>query len=133
MTFSKTRFGNRAEWEMIRYTTGDIAVIGGKNKLFNAFVSKYNPSSVITYCDRRYGTGQAYKSLGFKHEYTTKPNYWYSKGGFNALFSRQSFMKHKLKNKLQSYNPDLTEHANMLNNGYYRVYDCGSSAWVWYK
>lgn len=133
MTFSKNRYGGEAEWEMIRYTTSDIAVVGGKERLFHGFVSKYDPTSVITYCDRRYGTGKAYASLGFTFSHNTKPNYWYSKRGYPTIYSRQMFMKHKLVDRIDEFDPSLTERENMLNNGYYRIYDCGSSAWLWTK
>jgi len=40
--------------------------------------------------------------------------------------NRMNFQKHKLKNKIQNFNEELTEYENMLNNGYDRIWDCGN-------
>ena len=40
--------------------------------------------------------------------------------------SRVQFQKHKLKKKLKIFDPDLTEYANMVINGYDRIWDCGN-------
>ncbi len=36
------------------------------------------------------------------------------------------FQKHKLKDKIDIYDSELTEYQNMLNNGYDRIWDCGN-------
>ena len=36
-------------------------------------------------------------------------------------------MKHKLFNKLDVYDDDLTEYQNMVNNNYNRIFDCGNN------
>lgn len=131
MSFSRSRYNKNYQWEMIRYTTSDIAVIGGSNKLFSFFVKNYNPQSIVTYSDRRYSAGKVYSNLGFLFKSNTKPNYWYFKRGTTTMLSRQNFMKHKLPKVLTNYDPAKTERENMSDNGYYRVYDCGSSVWVW--
>lgn len=131
MSFSKSRYATNAQWEMIRYTTGPIAVIGGAQRLFSAFVRAYTPQSVVTYSDRRFSSGHVYSMLGFKHQHHTAPNYWYCKRGKATLMSRQLFQKHKLPKVLTNFQPELTERANMLNNDYYRIYDCGSTCWLW--
>lgn len=129
MSFSRSRYDKDMEWEMIRYTTGDVAVVGGGARLLKAFVARYAPRSIVTYCDRRYGVGRIYPQLGFVFSHNTAPNYWYCKAGKTELLSRQMFMKHKLPKMLERYDADKTERVNMLNNNYYRVYDCGSSVW----
>ncbi|NDC22682.1 MAG: hypothetical protein EBZ49_00905 [Proteobacteria bacterium] len=130
MSFSRSRYDKGSQWEMIRYTAGDTAISGGNKRLLDSFISMHAPTSIITYCDRRYGTGHSYHSLGFTHKHNTEPNYWYCKAGQTTLLSRQMFMKHKLQSKLEKYDPKKTERQNMLDNGYYRIYDCGSSVWI---
>ncbi|QQV87837.1 hypothetical protein [Campylobacter phage CJLB-7] len=39
-------------------------------------------------------------------------------------------MKHKLKDKLEKFDPNLTESENMKLNGYNRVWDCGQGVWI---
>jgi hypothetical protein len=38
-----------------------------------------------------------------------------------------------LKNKLNKFNPELSEYDNMLLNGYNRVWDCGNYKFIWTK
>lgn len=45
---------------------------------------------------------------------------------FVQLESRQKYQKHKLKNKLEKFDPNLTEWENMQMNGYDRIWDCGN-------
>jgi hypothetical protein len=46
------------------------------------------------------------------------------------LESRQKFQKHKLKDKLEVFNAELTEWHNMQNNGYDRIWDCGNMVFI---
>lgn len=133
MSFMKSRFRKDVEWEIIRYTVGNVSVTGGAEKLFKAFIEACVPKSIVSYCDRRYGAGNVYKKLGFRCERNSEPNFWYFKKGYSKLLSRQSFQKHKLAKKLAKFESSLSEHANMIENGYLRIYDCGSSVWVWDK
>ena len=59
----------------------------------------------------------------------TNPNYFYIKN--NSVYSRQQFQKHKLKNKLDVFDSDLTEAENMFNNGYRRLWDAGHWRFLW--
>ena len=113
------------QWEITRFANKlGITVVGGASKLFKHFLKKHNPNQVLTYADRRYSNGNLYKKLGFKLDGITQPNYKYVKG--YKIFSRQQFQKHKLKNKLESFDPNLTEAENMFNNGYRRMWDAGN-------
>ena len=40
------------------------------------------------------------------------------------------YQKHKLKDKLQIFDPNLTEWQNMQLNGYDRIWDCGNFVFV---
>jgi translation elongation factor EF-4 len=57
-----------------------------------------NPISIITYSDKRYFTGNVYKSLNFKNEKDTLPNYWYIEKN-HILSNRINYQKFKLKKK----------------------------------
>lgn len=134
MTFGKPRYTKAVEYELIRYSTAlNTKVVGGAGKLFAAFVRIYDPSSVISYCDSRWNEGNVYKAIGFKHTHTSQPNYKYFKRhDVSALYSRQKFQKHKLKDVLDVFDASHTESANMLNNGYDRIWDCGNTVWMWF-
>ena len=113
------------EWEITRAATIlEHIIVGGFSKLLSHFIKQYKPKSIMTYANRRYSNGNAYKKLGFELIGTTKPNYCYVKR--EKLFSRQQFQKHKLHKKLQNYDPLLSESQNMFNNKYRRMWDCGN-------
>lgn len=139
MTFGRSRYDSKFEWELLRYSSINYSVIvGGASKLFNYFVKKYNPKSIITYSDRRlFENGKLYNTLGFTFSHNSAPNYWYFKNGHQdrniILYHRSLFMKHKLANKLDNFDPNLTEFENMERNNYIRVYDCGNKVYFWKK
>jgi len=95
-------------------------VIGAFSKLLKSFNIN---DTITTFSDLRYFTGDVYRKNGFMLKYITKPNYYYHRR--NEFYSRVSFQKHKLKDKLEVFDPNLTEYQNMLNNGYDRIWDCG--------
>ncbi|QPX63856.1 putative homing endonuclease [Campylobacter phage F358] len=128
MSFGKPRFTNKYDWELIRLCTKmGMNVIGGASKLLKHF-EKENKGSIISYSDRLYSDGSIYKQLGFTFSHYSKPGYYYFKG-INK-HSRQQFMKHKLKDKLEKFDPNLTESENMRLNGYHKVWDCGQGVWI---
>ena len=132
MTFSKSRYNKSVEWELIRFCSKlNLTVVGGASKLLKHFERSYHPTSIVSYANRRWSTGNLYEKLGFEFVKNTKPNYFYFKGGDNSkLLSREQFQKHKLKDKLVNFDPRLTETQNMYNNGYRKIYDCGNKVYI---
>lgn len=127
MSFNKHK---KYGWEITRFANKlDVTIVGGASKLFKQFIKDYIPGTILTYADRRYSNGNLYKKLGFKLDGITKPNYFYVKN--NKIYSRQQFMKHKLKNRLEIFDPELTEAENMFNNGYRRLWDAGNYRFVY--
>lgn len=135
MTFSKPRFTKGVQWEMIRYCSlANHTVVGGASKCFSHFIKKYDPESVVSYSDRRWGTGAVYLQLGFELSHTSSPNYAYFKtNDCTMLYNRVKFQKHKLRGILPAFDPAMTEWDNMKNNGYDRIWDCGNDVFVWTK
>ena len=124
MIFGKPRFNKKYDYELIRFCSKmNINVVGAASKLFKHFKINYN-GSIISYANRRFSNGNLYETLGFTKIDETKPNYFYIKG--KTLLSRNKCQKHKLKNLLDNFDENLSEHENMLNNGYLKVYDCGN-------
>jgi hypothetical protein len=135
MSFGKSRFNKNVEYELIRYANMlNTNVVGGASKLFKHFIKQYDPNSIISYSDKRWNTGNLYDQLGYKYSHIADPNYFYFvRINPLVLYSRQSFQKHKLKDKLELFDPLLTEWQNMVLNGYDRIWDCGNSVWIWNK
>jgi len=120
------------EWEITRFANKlDTTVVGGASRLFKHFLKQNDPDSILTYADRRYSIGSLYEKLGFSLDGITNPNYTYTDK--DVVFSRQQFQKHKLKDKLDVFDPGLTEAENMFNNGYRRMWDAGHYRFLWIK
>lgn len=135
MTFGKLRtaLGQKSKedhYELLRFATKN-SVVGIASKLFKYFKTTYNPICVVSYCDLRYGTGCVYTHMGFTYVKTSLPNYWYFKVGNYIRYHRYNFAKHKLKDKLEKFDPELTEWQNMQLNGYDRIWDCGNLKFEW--
>lgn len=134
MTLGTPRFNNGYEYEIIRVCWNDeVHVIGGIEKLFSYFVSKYEPTSVITYCDISKFTGNSYLKIGFKPiqpNPITTPNYvWVKTSTFETL-SRYQTQKHKLV-ALGLGTEEQTEDEIMHELGYLKVYDSGNLRLEW--
>lgn len=127
MTFCKSRFTNRYQWEISRFCSKlNYHVTGAGSKLLKYFIEKYNPDSIVSYADRRWSIGNLYKKLGLTFIGKSKPAYWYIKD-HKIRLNRILFQKKHLKNKLGNiYNKDLSETENMVNAGYEYIYDCGN-------
>lgn len=135
MSFGQSRYDKRAEWEMIRYSSAlGVTVVGGASRLFKNFVDTCSPSSVVSYSDVRWGTGNVYSQLGFVWVRRSLPGYYYFKRTDAVkLLHRSGFQKHMLHKRLALYDEGATEWENMQANGYDRVWDCGNDVWIWGK
>lgn len=132
MTFGKSRFARKAEWELLRFCSKlNTTIVGGASKLFKNFVNTHRPSNIISYSDRRWNTGKLYDTLGFVFSHHSKPNYFYFNKNSLILETRHKYQKHKLCHLLNTFDASLTEWENMKNNKYNRIWDCGNSVWVW--
>ncbi len=100
-------------------------VHGAFSKLLKSFDIK---GVLFTFADTRYFTGNVYTKNGFGYVYTSPPNYWYFKK--MNVYSRIMFQKHKLKDKLKSFDISITEYQNMINNGYNRIWDNGNRKYI---
>ena len=99
-----------------------IIIIGSASKLFKYFKYNYKPIKIISYVDRRWSTDNLYRQLGFIELRPSKPNYWYIINGVRE--HRYKYRKSELIK--QGFNKDKTEHEIMLEQGIYRIYDCGN-------
>ena len=137
MTFGTPRYNRRFEWEILRLcSSSGTSVKGGPSRLFSYFVKKYNPESVLSYCDRSKFTGDVYKNIGMKLADEGSPNkHWYSP-------RKSERMQHITNNFLlqrgfdqifgTSFGKGTSNEELMLDRGYLPVYDCGQMRFEWY-
>ena len=132
MTFGKTRhfIGNSShEYELLRFCNKlNTTVVGGSSKLLKYFINNYNPSSIVSYADKRWSNGKLYEKLGFIKYNESPPNYYYIIG--NQRKNRFNFRKSVL---IKKYNcpSNITEHEFCLQQKWYRIYDCGCLCYEW--
>nr|DAX73781.1 MAG TPA: endonuclease-like protein [Caudoviricetes sp.] len=137
MTFGKPRYNKNYQWELLRLCShSDYIIIGGTEKLFKYFVTKYNPESIISYCDISKFTGNIYTKLGFTLKEQTKPAKIWSKNekhitdnllrqyGFDKLVGLKM-------NPPQLYGKGINNEELITKHGWLPIYDCGQKVFIW--
>lgn len=129
MTFSKNNISRKIlGWEINRFCSKlNVNVIGAASKLFKHFIKEYNPDQVLSYSDNRWSNGNLYRTLGFEFKQETKPNYWYMIPNSIERIHRFNLRKNNKDNK------NLSEMQLRSKEGFKRIWDCGSSKWIWTK
>lgn len=127
MTFVNNNLSRKSNiWEINRFASvKDTIIVGGASKLFKKFLEIINPSSVLSYADNRWSNGNLYKSLGFEKKSNGVPNYWYFLPNLESRIHRFNLRKNVNDDQ------NLTESENRQRQGYLKIWDFGSSKWVW--
>lgn len=128
MGVSQPRFTKSHDFEIIRFCTKlGTSVVGGFSKCLKFLEKEVDFSSIVTYADRCWSNKECYKGTGFFLKSIAPPNYkYFHESDMYKMLSRMQFQKHMLSEKLENFDPRLTEFENMENNGYYRIWDCGN-------
>ena len=125
MTFSYGNIskGSKKEngvWELNRFCSSDkYRVIGIAGKLLEYFKRNYEWEKIFSYADIRWSNGNLYNRLGFKLDYTIKPNYWYIKG-------YKRIHRFNLRKNSEEKKYDISEKLLRLSEGYNTIWDCGN-------
>jgi len=130
-TFGSPRYNNEMDFELLRMTNRmGVTVVGGFSKIMKHFMRE-NPGSLVSYANRRFSEGNVYEQCGFKHKMDSMSSYFYVElnDPTDKLLHRSVFMKHKLKERLNTFDPTLTEYDNMVANGFDRIWDCGTKVY----
>ena len=116
MSFSKPRFTDEYEWEIIRECSKlGYVVLGGKERLWKHFLKLYSPNSVISYCDFGKFSGNSYLNIQFKKERLNKPGFVWWDNNSNEVFWRDPYNNQEMKKK------------------YTKIWDAGQLVFVWNK
>lgn len=111
------------QYELVRLSSSR-PVAGGASKVLKHFGILYPGSTVISFSDSRWSSGDLYKQLGFEIGGYVAPMQSYVKN--NQRYHKLLFPKHKI-------NPageNKTEWQIMQEQGYDRIWDCGKIKWV---
>ena len=131
VTFGNPRIslGNKTidnkEFELVRFCSNKI-IPGILSRFIKKFKSEYDVDKIITYADYRIGDGLVYIKNGFSFIGKTTPNYWYIQKNKNNRIHRFAYRKSIQSKKLKDFDSNITEWQNMINNGFDRIWDCGS-------
>lgn len=136
MTFSKKRIPSEQndkinEWYFSRFCSElGINMINAPEKLLDYFIKNYNPKQITTYADCRWNgiipEQTIHHKMGFSFMHQTSPTYFYlTKSDCINRKHRFTFAKHIL---LEKFGGDelKTEWELARENGYDRIWDCGS-------
>lgn len=131
MTFGKPRYFFKAEYELLRLCTkSETIVVGGTEKLFNYFLRKFNPTSIISYCDRSKFLGNIYKNLGFRETSVLKPDIKWVKG--NKIINDSLLLKLGADHLLgTSYGKGISNSKIFEKEGFVKVCGVGQQAYMW--
>lgn len=116
---------NSGVWELSRFCTDvNYRIPGIASKLLKHFQRNHAWTEIYSYADKRWSVGNMYHQLGFELVADNPPDYFYVIDGRRK--HRWNYRKDILKDTLHNYDPSLTEYQNMVNRGYWRVWDCGT-------
>ena len=133
MTFGKLRKNLKqthieGKYELLRFCNKlNTNVVGGASKLFKYFITKYQPTHILSYANRDWSMGELYHILNMTPLKPTPPGYhWYKS---KIRYNRFNFRKDILVN--QGEDKSKTEYEIMLERGYYRVWNTGNYKFEW--
>ena len=133
MTFSKSRAGigkKEDGYELVRFCNKlNINVVGAASKLLKYFILTYNPNKIVSYSSNDISNGNLYSKLGFIKDDKQNISYWYIDQNTFQRYHRFNFRKSKLKE--MGYDITKTESQIMRELPYWRIYDSGTTRWVW--
>ena len=119
MTFNLEDPYDQEKWELSRFCTKkEYQVIGIAGKLLKHFKSNYIWREIYSYADLRFSSGNMYYKLGFDLEKQNLPNYFYIRG-------TKRIHRYNLR-KLPTEPKETPEWLLRRNQGYYRIWDCGT-------
>lgn len=125
MTFIK-QAGN--QYCLNRYATSK-QVPGGFSKLLTHFERNNDWDTIVSFADLRWSDGGLYHTNGFTLDSILRPDYSYSPDG-RTREHKFNYRHANLPNKLDQYDPELSETQNCDNNGILRIWDCGKLRFI---
>ncbi len=121
----KSRDNYKHVWELSRFCTDtNYRIPGIASKLLKHFQRNHEWKELYSFADKRWSVGNMYLRLGFDLVADNPPAYFYVVN--KTRKHRWNYRKDVLKNTLANYDPNQTEYQNMVNHGYWRVWDCGT-------
>lgn len=126
-SFSKSRFTDKYDWELVRFCSQKNIHTFGLDKILKYFELSYKPKSLVSYQDIRWSDGTDIINCGFRIDHISRPNYWYFKLNTpTIIYNRLSFNNDNIKSIVKKYNHTNSIEQNLFDNNYGKIYDCGN-------
>lgn len=125
MSFGKH---TKYDYDLKRFSVNDKNYPGVASKLIKYFIKKYNPSSIISFADRRWSKGKIYDTLGFTNLGNIGIDYSYIKN--NKRYHKFNFRRSKLLKLLDIDDKKQTEKELAKLYGLLRIWDSGKIKFV---
>lgn len=129
MTFKRLS-KDKGDYDLTRFASDYNYVCQGVgSKLLKYFIKTYNPSSIISFADRRWtlnAEDNLYTKLGFKLDHILKPDYKYYNPSIDKYerFHKFGFRKSILSKKF-GLPIEMTESEMAIKLGFDKIWDCG--------
>lgn len=116
-------------WEVPRSCSKlGVSVTGGTSRLINAFQSYAGHGKLISHSDNRLFSGHSYRAAGFAATGCEVGYDWWHVNTDEFVCQRAA--GHDPRQLLgESFDPNLSEIANMHNAGWLRLWDAGRTRW----
>lgn len=134
MSFADSRYDKKYQYELLRLCTkNEYIVVGGASRLFKYFIKKFNPESIISYCDYSKFSGEGYEKMGMTLDKLSKPTVYYCNFDMNVI-NESMLMKYGVDNLLHTnYGKGADNREMIMKHGYLPVYNCGNLIYIWNK
>ena len=108
----------------------NCSVVGGFSRLLKYFIRIYHPSQIDTYAELRWTdynvVNSVYMKNGFSFVHYNKPSFWWTKASFRK-HRRYGQKKNIQSRRKEDIDWSLTEYELMAQDGFKRIYDCGTA------
>ncbi len=124
MTFSKTRHNQQYDWQILSYAeVNSFIILDGFAKLLKAFANDHIGESICMYLSRDWNSIHDFDNI-MKFERVDKPRFYWICNGVRIKGPSMTYAS--AKHLIDTYDDTMTLTQNMVNAGYYRVYDSGT-------
>lgn len=133
MSFAKSKHSKNIQYEMTQFCNkSNVKVKDAFQACLKYFENIYCPKSIVAYLNCRWSENRKlFSDNNWKLIKKTQPVGWYYKNGnLNQLISPMKLTNRFMKENLEKFNPTKSKRENMYDNGYIRIFDCGSLVFV---
>ena len=115
-------------WEITIFSSVlGVIIENGFNRIWEFFLSKYNPNTVVFKIDKRLFSGKYLLQYGFILAEQSVPTCWYFQDNKQSILISSQYQTKCIK--LFDDNVECSEH--LKSQKYNRIWDCGHEIWKW--